>query len=138
MCWHALQLCIPVMHEGHWTLYAFNMDDEKVSILDHKRHKSIRLKICKALERAKSKSYMFKRKSGNFSCWKYEFVKVTRNEKRCLTFLMYSIFLMFTYCVCYTVIYIVLLSAAATLVSSYSTTCYGGMAVNSMNQRCPV
>lgn len=78
-------LCIPVMHEGHWTLYAFNMDDEKVSILDpslnRKRHKSIRLKICKALERAKAKSYLFKKKSRNFSCWKYEFAKVYLNEK---------------------------------------------------------
>ncbi|XP_037482949.1 uncharacterized protein LOC119361889 [Triticum dicoccoides] len=72
-------LCIPVNHLCHWTLYAYDMKNDKLSILDSKenysRHEGIPYKIGKALERVQKDYGLFKNKS-NFSLWPHVFPRV--------------------------------------------------------------
>lgn len=73
-------LCVPVIHGDHWTMYAFNMKDHKLSILDSllcspdfaSRHKGIPSKIYKALVRANDKFKMFNNMS-DFKDWKVDY-----------------------------------------------------------------
>uniref|UniRef100_A0A0E0LZF6 Ubiquitin-like protease family profile domain-containing protein n=1 Tax=Oryza punctata TaxID=4537 RepID=A0A0E0LZF6_ORYPU len=77
---------IPVSSDGHWTLYAFNMRDKKLCILDSrrdtseggdedpvKRHEKIRKAVCDALNKTMDVDF-------NFLSWKYEFPKVPRQQ----------------------------------------------------------
>ncbi|XP_044329847.1 uncharacterized protein [Triticum aestivum] len=78
-------LCVPVIYGDHWTMYAFNMNDRKLSILDslpcsldsgskeiYYRHECIPLKIYKALVRANDKFKMFYNMS-DFKVWKVDY-----------------------------------------------------------------
>jgi hypothetical protein len=80
---------IPVSSDGHWTLYAFNMHDKKLCILDSrrdtseggdqdpvKRHEKIRKEVCHALNETMDVDF-------NFLSWKHEFPKVPRQQNRC-------------------------------------------------------
>uniref|UniRef100_A0A0E0B0Z5 Ubiquitin-like protease family profile domain-containing protein n=1 Tax=Oryza glumipatula TaxID=40148 RepID=A0A0E0B0Z5_9ORYZ len=77
---------IPVLADGHWTLYAFNMHDKKLCILDSrrdtseggdqdpvKRHEKIRKEVCHALNETMDVDF-------NFLSWKHEFPKVPRQQ----------------------------------------------------------
>lgn len=84
--WNILQLCIPVNHLCHWTLYAYDMKNDKLSILDSKenysRHEGIPYKIGKALERVQKDYGLFKNKS-NFSLWPHVFPRVPQQGYGC-------------------------------------------------------
>uniref|UniRef100_A0A0E0EQG2 Ubiquitin-like protease family profile domain-containing protein n=1 Tax=Oryza meridionalis TaxID=40149 RepID=A0A0E0EQG2_9ORYZ len=77
---------IPVSSDGHWTLYAFNMHDKKLCILDsrrdtseggdqdpEKRHEKIRKEVCHALNETMDVDF-------TFLSWKHEFPKVPRQQ----------------------------------------------------------
>ncbi|XP_048554224.1 uncharacterized protein LOC125535220 [Triticum urartu] len=75
---------IPVFHDHQWTLYAFNMCDQKLSILDSrpdttkgadptKRHQKTRCNICDAL--TVTMNYAI-----DFRSWEYQFPKVPRQQ----------------------------------------------------------
>ncbi|XP_044321600.1 protein ACCELERATED CELL DEATH 6 isoform X2 [Triticum aestivum] len=75
---------IPVFHDHQWTLYAFNMCDQKLSILDSRpdttkgvdpteRHQETRCNICDAL--TVTMNYAI-----NFRSWEYQFPKVPRQQ----------------------------------------------------------
>uniref|UniRef100_A0A0E0QPC2 Ubiquitin-like protease family profile domain-containing protein n=1 Tax=Oryza rufipogon TaxID=4529 RepID=A0A0E0QPC2_ORYRU len=80
---------IPVSSDGHWTLYAFNMHDKKLCILDSRRdtseggdqdpvkcHEKIRKEVCHALNETMDVDF-------NFLSWKHEFPKVPRQQNSC-------------------------------------------------------
>lgn len=78
---------IPVSHDAHWTLYAFNMCDKKLSILDSlpdttkgvndpaERHQKIRCNVCDALTVTMNFAI-------DFRSWEYLFPKVPRQQNR--------------------------------------------------------
>lgn len=78
---------IPVCHDAHWTLYAFNMCDQKLSILDSlpettkgvndpaERHQKTRCNICDALTVTMNFAI-------DFRSWEYQFPKVPRQQNR--------------------------------------------------------
>ncbi|CAM0908087.1 unnamed protein product [Alopecurus aequalis] len=78
---------IPVFHDAHWTLYAFNMCDQKLSILDSlpdttkgvndtaERHQKTRFNVCDALTVTMNFAI-------DFRSWEYQFPKVPRQQNR--------------------------------------------------------
>lgn len=81
---------IPVFHDEHeqWTLYAFNMCDQKLSILDSlpdttegvidpaERHQKTRPNVCDALTITMNFAI-------DFRSWEYQFPRVPRQQNKC-------------------------------------------------------
>ncbi|XP_040383486.1 uncharacterized protein LOC102700458 [Oryza brachyantha] len=80
---------IPVPEAGEWTLYAFDMCEKKLSILDSRRdtseggdedparrHEETRKAVCAALDKTMDVDF-------SFLSWDYEFPKVPRQQNSC-------------------------------------------------------
>uniref|UniRef100_J3MW88 Uncharacterized protein n=1 Tax=Oryza brachyantha TaxID=4533 RepID=J3MW88_ORYBR len=85
-----LHVLIPVSDAGEWTLYAFNMCDKKLSILDSRRdaseggdqdparcHEETRKAMCAALDKTMDVDF-------SFLSWDYNFPKVPRQQNTSL------------------------------------------------------
>lgn len=100
LCPH--QVLIPVLHAAHWTLYAFDMCGRELSILDcsssphpKERNEKIRLQICSALNQTMGTPS--DKSKNDFTCWKFQYPDVPRQQNRCTLFFVFFVYLNFCF-----------------------------------------